>query len=86
MQMDRETIFNYLNQNFGINSSEVQGDTPLFTSGLLDSFSVGDLLMFLEDNGKFEVEAEEVVPENLDSVDRIVAFAQRKLTDTEQSR
>lgn len=78
MAIDYDSILNYLDQNFGIDKSRMQGDTSLFTSGLLDSFSVGDLLLFLETEGKFEIEADEIVPENLDSVERIVAFANRK--------
>ena len=79
MSITREAVTNYLEKTFGIDVSELQHDTPLFTAGLLDSFSVADLLIFLEDTGKFVVEPEEVVPENLDSVARIVAYAAGKM-------
>lgn len=78
MAINHETVLSYLVQQFDVNRDEVQNDTPLFTSGLLDSFSVGDLLVFLEEQGEFVIEAEDVVPENLDSLDRIVTFASRK--------
>ena len=78
MHIDHDSVLAYLEQNFGIDVSQVQNETPLFTSGLLDSFSVGDLLLFLEEQGKFAIEADEIVPENLDSVARIVAFTARK--------
>ena len=79
MSISRETVMSYLEKAFGIDISELQDDSPLFTGGLLDSFSVADLLVFLEDTGKFVVEPEEVVPENLDSVGKIVAYASSKM-------
>ena len=79
MSICSETIISYLEKTFGIDISELEDDTPLFTAGLLDSFSVADLLVFLEDTGNFVVEPEEVVPENLDSVGRIVAYASVKM-------
>lgn len=78
MPIDRKLLVNYLETTFGIDGSELTDDTPLFTSGLLDSFSVADLLVFIEDTGGFVVEPEEVVPENLDSVFKIVDYTQRK--------
>lgn len=78
MAIDYDTMLTYLESQFGIDPAQVERDTPLFSSGLLDSFSVGDLLVFLEEQGNFEIEAEDVVPENLDSLERIVTFGQRK--------
>ena len=79
MSINRETVLDYLEKTFGIEISELQDDTPLFSAGLLDSFSVADLLMFLEDTGKFVIEPEEVVHENLDSVSKIVRYAAGKM-------
>lgn len=78
MSMNSEVLLQYLGDEFGIDPTAVSGDTLLFTDGLLDSFAVGDLLVFLEEQGDFEVQPEEVVPENLDSIDRILAYCERK--------
>lgn len=83
MSVTHDSLVKYLAENFGVDAADLDGDTPLFTSGLLDSFSVGDVLMFIEERGNFTVEPEEVVPENLDSIDRIVAYSSGKSNNSE---
>jgi len=78
MGISRDCVVDYLESTFGLEVTNLQDDTPLFSAGLLDSFSVADLLVFLEDTGNFMIEPEEVVPENLDSVGQIIAFAATK--------
>jgi acyl carrier protein len=45
---------------------------------VLDSTSVLELVAFLESTFGIRVQDEELVPENLDSVSRVVAFVKRK--------
>jgi acyl carrier protein len=47
-------------------------------AGIIDSTGVLELIMFLEEQFGIKVADEEMTPENLDSVDRIVAFVGRK--------
>jgi len=51
----------------------------LIENGIIDSIGVLELVAFLERTFGFRVEDEEIVPENLDSVDRLVAYLQSKL-------
>ena len=44
----------------------------------MDSTGVMEVIHFLEEEFGITVEDEEMVPENLDSVDNIVAFVNRK--------
>lgn len=78
MLISRDQILKYLEGNFGLDLTAIDDTTELFSTGLLDSFSVGDLLMFLEENGNFTVEPYEVVVENIDTVSSILDFAKRK--------
>ena len=78
MSLQRSDLEAYLRDEFGLDTASVTGETLLFTDGLLDSFAIGDLLVFLEEQGGFMVEPEEVVPENLDSIDRILGYCARK--------
>lgn len=50
----------------------------LLQSGIIDSIGVLSLVTFLEEEFAIRVEDEEVVPENLDSIDALVAFVARK--------
>jgi acyl carrier protein len=75
----REKILNYLEDHYGHPSvGAIQGDTPLLSGGLIDSISALELVDFLEKNFGFEFEPHEVDKDNLDSLDRIIAFVTAK--------
>jgi acyl carrier protein len=57
-------------------------DTPLRTSGILDSLATLGLISFLEERFKIEVEAHETDVDNFDSLRDIVAFVERKMART----
>jgi acyl carrier protein len=78
MQITRELLRSYLQDFFGIDIRDVDDATKLFSDGLLDSFSVADMLLFIEEKGDFVVEPEEVTYDNIDSIANILAYAKRK--------
>jgi acyl carrier protein len=53
------------------------GDS-LLDSKLLDSLKIAELVIFLEDHYHFYFEADDLSPENLDSVNAIAAFLECK--------
>lgn len=56
------------------------GDADSFLEkGIIDSTGVLELLEFIEGRFGITVEDEEVVPENLDSLDKLAGFIQRKI-------
>ena len=63
------------------------GDDPGFSNrssliqeGIIDSTGILELVTFLEKGYGIEIADRELVPENLDSIDRAAAFVQRKLS------
>ncbi len=54
-------------------------DLLLLENGVLDSTGVLELIGFLEGTFKFKVEDTELLPENLNSLNRITAFLEKKL-------
>lgn len=71
----REFIVN----NFMFGSSEgIRDDTSFLGEGIIDSTGVLELVTFLEETFDIKVEDEELIPENLDSVDNLVGFLKRK--------
>ena len=77
MNLTRESLIDYLHAKQGIDPSQIESDDiELFSSGLLDSFSMVDLIMFIETEGDFKFSPTDVNLDNLDSVGRILAFAQ----------
>lgn len=70
----------YIIGNFMSSAEEksLKDDVSLLEEGIMDSTGVLDLVMFIEETFGIQVKDEELVPENLDSVDKLVAFVERK--------
>jgi acyl carrier protein len=52
----------------------IQPDEPLLTSGLVDSFSLVDLAVFVEENFGVRIEDYELNASTFDSLDELIAF------------
>ena len=55
----------------GEDPSKLAPSTPLITSGILDSLATLELVSFLEQTFGIELEAHDVDPERLDTLERI---------------
>jgi len=77
--MERE-IREFLAANYflGEDPSALDGSSSLIEAGLIDSTGVLELVGFLEERFDIRITNEELLPENLDSIDNIVAFVERK--------
>ena len=53
-------------------------DTSFLESGIIDSTGMLELIMFLDNTCGVRVEPEELIPENLDSINRLVRFLTQK--------
>ncbi len=75
-----ENILKFIRENFiaGRTDTGLAPEDSLIESGVIDSTGVLELVMFLEETFSITVEDDELVPENLDSIDRIAAFLRRK--------
>ena len=76
--LTEEALMRYLSAKMGIDTKAVAADTPLFSSGLLDSFSMVDLLMFIESEAAMRLEPDDVTMDNLDTVGSILRMAARR--------
>jgi len=76
----KEDIRQYILAEFlpGEKASNLGDDTPLRTSGILDSIATLRLVSFVEDRYRIEVVAHEASVENFDSIDNIAAFIASK--------
>ena len=63
----------------GEDPANLKDDTPLLSTGILNSSATLMVVMFLEERRGIRIEAHETSADNFDSVDRIIAFVQRKL-------
>jgi acyl carrier protein len=76
----KEEIRQYILAEFlpGEKASNLKDDTPLRTSGILDSVATLRLVSFVEERFGIEVEAHEAGVENFDTIDTIAAFLKTK--------
>ena len=70
------SVRQYISENFILDgdAEHLPGSESLTQSGVLDSMGVLELVMFLEERFGITVPDEDTVPENLDTVDRIVRY------------
>ena len=76
----KEDLRQYILSEFlpGEKPSNLRDDTPLRTSGVLDSVATLRLVSFVEERYGIEVEAHEAGVENFDSIQSIVSFINSK--------
>ncbi len=80
MPLTKEMLFNWLVENVYAERDELNEESPLYSSGLLDSFSLMDLVLFIEKNAGIKIGVSDLTLENMDQVSRILTFVQRKLS------
>ncbi len=85
METAREEIRQFVIDNFlfGEPDEELTDDASFLERGYIDSTGVLELVTFLEQRFGIEIADDELVPENLDSISRVVAFLESKLRGAE---
>jgi acyl carrier protein len=80
MSDTRETIRQFILSTYlpGESPANLHDDTPLLTSGVLDSLATLGLVNFVEKEFGFELDAHEAGPDNFNRIDDIVALVARK--------
>lgn len=69
----------FLKDECGIAAGKISGSTPLFTSSLLSSLDLLDLVAFIEETFGLTLPAMDVSLDAFDTVDRTAAFIRERL-------
>jgi acyl carrier protein len=64
---------------FGQQHNPLASDESFLDGGIIDSTGVLELVAFLEQRYAIAVADEDLVPDNLDSIERVARFVERKL-------
>lgn len=74
-------VLSYIADNLlmGTSALELREDTSFLDHGIIDSTGVIELISFLEETFGIQVEDQEIIPENLDSLRRVEHYVMRKL-------
>lgn len=81
MKNDSQKIRQFIVENFLYGRPNGLTDHDSFLEhGIIDSTGMLELITFIEQEYSVQIEDEELVPDNLDSIERLVAFVQQKRT------
>lgn len=79
MSETKSKIRDFIIENFLFgNADGLQDDTSFLEEGIIDSTGVLELVTFLEETFEIQVDDEELIPENLDSINNVTAYLERK--------
>lgn len=80
MTQTADTIREFILKRYlpGESAANLRDDTPLRSSGILDSLATLGLISFLEEQYRIEIEAHETDVDNFDRIQDIAAFVERK--------
>ena len=71
----KATLKSFIKNNFLYSSDTVmEDDTSFLDTGIIDSTGVLELIDFIEENFGISIDNNEVIPENLDSINKIEKF------------
>jgi acyl carrier protein len=80
MEDMKDIVLDYVKKEYlDDDDVEITYDSPLISSGYVDSFSMISLLVFLENKFKIKIPPEKATPEAFDNVNSIVALVNQYL-------
>ena len=76
----KEKIRAFVVENFLFGEGDdLKEDTSFLEEGIVDSTGILELVDFLEEEFEITIDDEELVPENLDSLNNVTAYVGKKL-------
>ena len=85
MAVTHDALLSYLREKLRVDTTKIGPQTPLVTSDLVDSFGLVELVLFIEKNCRIKMKASEVNLDNLDSIERILAFVASRCDESDGS-
>ena len=79
----KETIRKFIVDNFLFGeASDLKDHTSFLEEGIIDSTGVLELIEFLEETFDISIGDDEIIPENLDSLDNLENFLSKSVINT----
>jgi acyl carrier protein len=78
--MQREKLRRFILENFLFtdDESELNDEDSFIENQIIDSTGILEVIEFLEDEWNIKTEDDEMIPDNLDSVNKVISFVERK--------
>jgi len=76
----KQALREFIVENFLFGEGNgLKDETSFLEEGIIDSTGILELVTYLEDTFGIEVEDEELIPENLDSISNVASYLERKI-------
>jgi acyl carrier protein len=76
--ISKEDLLAVLRDELFLDTAGIESETPLFSSGLIDSFSLATLILAIEEKARVKLDPLDITLDNLDSIERILRFVATK--------
>lgn len=74
MTPSKDELLQFMENKLGVDTSQLDADTPLFSSGIIDSTGMVELIVFVESAAEVKFSPDDITLDNLDSIGRILNF------------
>lgn len=74
MSDPKPLIMDFLERELGVDTAPLDGDTPLVSDGIIDSFSLMSLVTFVEERFRLRVGMLDINLANFDSLNRMERY------------
>ena len=76
----RQTLRHFILENYLFSDDQnlLKDDDSFLDGGILDSMGILELIEYLDEGLGIKVEGDELVPDNLDSINSLIKFISRK--------
>ncbi len=80
----KDEIRSFIIENFlyGVDSENLSSDDSFFERGIVDSTGVLSIISYVEERYGIQVSDVEITPDNFDSIGKIAAYVNKKLTES----
>ena len=79
MNDSKDRVRTFVVENFLFGEGEdLKEDTSFLDEGIIDSTGILELVDFLEEEFEISIDDEELIPENLDSLNNVSAYVDKK--------
>jgi len=76
----KSTVKKYISETFLFNNVEsLLDETSFLETGIIDSTGILELISFLQNQFNIKISDNEMMPENLDSLDNIAQYVSKKM-------
>jgi len=74
MALSKQLLLEFMQERFGVDTSDLDEHTELFSSGMIDSAAMVELIEFVESAGNVTFSPDDLTLDHLDSIGRILSF------------